>query len=141
MTDQHVVEQELVVPSTPDQIQVVEERAEAMAREAGFADDERDSIAIAITEMVANAIFHGNKSDPTKQVRVRFTMTAESFTIAIRDQGRGFNPEKVADPLQPENLLKDSGRGIFIVRTLMDQIDIHSGPEGTEVVLIKKKKR
>lgn len=94
MTDQHTVEQELVVPSTPDQIQVVEERAEAMARDAGFADDERDSIAIAITEMVANAIFHGNKSDPTKQVRVRFTMTAESFTIAISIRAEVLIPKK-----------------------------------------------
>lgn len=141
MTDIQESVQELTVPSTPDQIQIVEERAEMLSRAAGFADDERDAIAIAITEMVANAIFHGNKSDPNKNVRVRFTTTAESFTIAIRDQGTGFNPEKVADPLQPENLLKDSGRGIFIVRTLMDDINIHSGPDGTEVVLVKNKKR
>jgi serine/threonine-protein kinase RsbW len=129
--------QELVIPSTADQIQVVEEKAEHLARLAGFADDECDNIAIAITEMVANAIFHGNKADAAKRVHVRFTLNEKDFIVSIRDEGKGFDPNSVADPLKPENLLKDRGRGIFIVRTLMDEVLFNNRFPGTEVVLIK----
>ncbi len=133
--------QELVVPSTPDQIQVVEEQAEHLARLARFSDEERDNIAIAITEMVANAIFHGNKADSAKNVHVRFTLNDRDFIISIRDEGPGFDPAQVADPLKPENLLKDRGRGIFIVRTLMDKVEYANCSTGMEVVLTKHVKR
>jgi serine/threonine-protein kinase RsbW len=129
--------QELSVPSMADQIQVVEEQAEHLARMARFSDEERDNIAIAITEMVANAIFHGNKADSCKKVHVRFTLNEHDFIISIRDEGPGFDPAQVADPLQPENLLKDRGRGIFIVRTLMDQVEYVKSSPGMEVVLTK----
>jgi len=95
--------QDLVVPSAADQIQVVEEQAEQLARLAGFSEQECDNIAIAITEIVANAIFHGNQGDVSKKVHVRFTLTEQDFIIAIRDEGFVFDPTSVADPLQPEN--------------------------------------
>jgi serine/threonine-protein kinase RsbW len=141
VSNQKDIIQELTIPSTPDQIQVVEEQAESLARLAGFAEDERDNIAIAITEMVANAIFHGNHADAAKNVHVRFRLDAQELNIAIRDEGGGFDPDAVADPLQPENLLKDRGRGIFIVRTLMDEVNFRPANPGTEVVLIKYRKR
>jgi len=141
LTKKLEIVQELVIPSTADQIQVVEEKAERLARQAGFAEDECDNIAIAITEMVANAIFHGNKANAAKNVYVRFTLTISDFIISIRDEGEGFDPAGVADPLKPENLLKDRGRGIFIVRTLMDDLIITRASPGTEVVLIKHRKR
>jgi len=130
--------QDLVVPSAADQIQVVEEQAEQLARLAGFTEQECDNIAIAITEIVANAIFHGNQGDIGKQVHVSFTLNEQYFIIAIRDEGSGFDPASVADPLQPENLLKDRGRGIFIVRTLMDDVVFRHADVGTEVILTKR---
>jgi serine/threonine-protein kinase RsbW len=132
---------EMIIPSLPEQIQRVEEKCEEMAALAGFVNDERDSIAIATTEMVANAIYHGNKSNPAKTVHIRFYVAPGRLTVRITDQGKGFNPTLVPDPRQPENLLKDSGRGIFIVRSMMDSVDFEFEPEGgTTVVLSKSKK-
>ncbi len=126
------------IPSQPDQVQVVEKEAERLAEKLGFSEDERDSLAIAITEVVANAIYHGNRADPRKRVYLRFTLSNDTLTIHVRDEGVGFRVEQVADPLDPKNLLKESGRGIFIVRTLMDDIQFHFTAKGTEVILIKK---
>jgi serine/threonine-protein kinase RsbW len=128
------------IPSRPDQVQVAEGEAERLAEKLGFSDDERDSLAIAVTEIVANAIFHGNKSDPSKKVHLKFILSDDTLTICVRDEGGGFKVEQVADPLEPQNLLKESGRGIFIVKTLMDDIRFHFTMQGTEVILIKKHK-
>jgi serine/threonine-protein kinase RsbW len=132
---------EMIVPSLPEQIQRVEEKCEEMADLAGFVEDERDSFAIAVTEMVANAIYHGNKSNPQKTVRIRFMLSPGKVTVFITDQGKGFNPAAVPNPLLPENLLKDNGRGIFIVRSMMDSVEYRFEPEGgTTVILTKSKK-
>ncbi|HNY90328.1 MAG TPA: ATP-binding protein [bacterium] len=132
---------EMIIPSLPEQIQRVEEKCEQMAGLAGFADDERDAIAIAITEMVANAIYHGNKSNPKKSVRIRFYLQTGGLTVHITDQGEGFDPKAVPNPLLPENLLKDNGRGIFIVRSMMDSVEYRFEPGGgTTVILTKCKK-
>lgn len=132
---------EMVIPSKPNQIQKVERYAEKLADSIGFGEDEKDSLAIAITEVTANAVYHGNKSDPKKKVHVRFTTQDDSMTITIRDEGEGFDPHKIADPLHPENLLKDSGRGVYIIRALMDEVSFDFSKGGTEVTLVKKKKR
>lgn len=129
----------LIIPSLPDQIQAVEEKAEELATLAGFNEDDRDSLAIAITEMVANAIYHGNRGDASKKVHVRFVIDGEKLSIFIQDEGGGFNPKSLADPLKPENLLKDSGRGIFIVRTLMDDVRFKFSKTGTTVILVKNR--
>ena len=132
---------EMIIPSLPEQIQRVEEKCEQMAGLAGFADDERDAIAIAITEMVANAIYHGNKSNPEKSVRIRFYLQPGGLTVHITDQGEGFDPTVVPDPLLPENLLKDNGRGIFIVRSMMDSIEYRFEPRGGTTVILSKCKK
>ena len=128
---------EMIIPSRVSQIQVVEERAEKIAKKLGFDENERDSLAIAITEVVANAINHGNKRAKDKNVHVKFVTTTKSFIIQVRDEGEGFNPDELADPLKPENLLKESGRGIFIVKTLIDDVQYKFRKTGTEVILIK----
>lgn len=141
MTEQYKEMFEMIIASVPDQIQHVEEKCEEMSTLAGFVNDDRDTIAIATTEMVANAIYHGNKSNPDKSVRVRFYVGEGQLTVHITDQGPGFNLEAVPDPLKPENLLKDSGRGIFIVRSMMDNVEFQFEPEGgTTVILTKRKK-
>ncbi|MBN1541369.1 ATP-binding protein [candidate division KSB1 bacterium] len=130
---------EMVIPSTPEQIHRVEAKAEKLARRFGFSQDDLDSLAIAITEIVANAIYHGNKKDPDKTVSIRFVCTTEALIVSVRDQGGGFKPNDLADPLAPENLLKGSGRGIFIVRTLVDDLQFKFHHDGTEVILTKNR--
>ena len=138
MPDKQEQISEMIIPSEPNQIQKVEARAEELARGLGLSEDERDSLAIALTEVVANAIMHGNKNDPSKKVFIKFIVTPKILEIRVRDEGKGFRPEDVANPLEPENLYKESGRGIFIVKALMDDVKFLFHETGTEVILIKR---
>lgn len=131
---------EMEIPSIPEKIQEVERLAEKVAGELGFGQDEQDSLAIAVTEAVNNAIQHGNKGDRRKKVRVRFEISDNSVIVRVADQGAGFDPEALSDPLTPENLLKESGRGIFILRTLMDEVSFSFSDSGSEITMVKKKK-
>lgn len=114
--------------------------AEQSAQLAGLSEEERDSLAIAVTEVGNNAIIHGNKRDPDKQVHLDIAVRDGEVRVVIRDEGAGFNPEALSNPLDPENLLRESGRGVFIVRSLMDEVDFDFSKGGTEITLIKRKK-
>jgi serine/threonine-protein kinase RsbW len=94
-------------------------------------------IAISVSELVNNAIIHGNAGDAGKKVTVRLELTGDKINVYIKDQGRGFNPDSVPNPTRKENLLKKVGRGIFIVRSLVDEVDFNFTDKGTEVVLTK----
>ena len=131
----------LVAPSNQNGlIQEIESLAEQAAFHAGLAEDERDSLAIAITEVGNNAIMHGNKRDPNKKVYVTIQASAEGVEVIVGDEGTGFNPENLSNPLDPENLLRESGRGVFIMRSLMDEVKFSFSKGGTEVTIIKRKK-
>lgn len=96
-------------------------------------------IALAVREAVANAIRHGNKEDPDKKVELDFGIEDDEIVIRIRDEGEGFEPEKVRNPLDPENVLKPGGRGIFYMKSFMDGIEYSFRPNGgTELSLRKK---
>ena len=92
---------------------------------------------IAATEAISNAIIHGNKNNPQKKVTIVVKGLADRIEIHVRDEGNGFEPGKLANPLAPENLLRESGRGIFILKSLMDKIDYRFLSTGTEIVLTK----
>jgi len=96
-----------------------------------------------VRESVINAIKHGNRSDPHKQVVVEFTtrpaVQPDELVISIRDEGEGFDPDALPDPLAPENLLKSSGRGIFFMRSFMDDVSIERASEGGMEVRLTKK--
>lgn len=131
----------LVAPSNrKGLIQEIEDLAEQAAAYAGLAEDERDSLAIAITEVGNNAIVHGNKRDPLKKVYLTIIAGPQGVEVVIRDEGSGFNPEQLSNPLDPENLLRESGRGVFIMRSLMDEVRFDFSKGGTEVTIIKHKK-
>ncbi len=140
MSPQKPKNYELTIPSTLDEIEAVEKLTEKAADECGFSEDDKDSLAIAVTEAVNNAILHGNKQDKDKKVNIKFVFHNNKLTVKIKDQGNGFNPDKIGDPLAPENLLKESGRGVFILSSLMDDIKFNFGKNGTEIILIKEKK-
>jgi serine/threonine-protein kinase RsbW len=122
-----------------DFVQVVSEH---MGRSIGLDEDARHWVGVAVRESVINAIKHGNRNDASKRVFVDFEAAPESapeLTIRVRDQGDGFDPEELADPLAPENLLKASGRGIFLIRNFMDQVQLRRAPEGgMEIMMIKR---
>lgn len=133
-------EYEIVIPSSLDQIEVVESLAEKAADVMHFNDDEKDSLAIAVTEAVNNAIIHGNKLDKNKKVHIRFAFEGKKIIVTIKDEGQGFDPESLTDPLAPENLLKESGRGIFILKSLMDEVEFSFNSSGTILKMVKSKK-
>ncbi len=125
------------IKSSPSEIHIVEEELEKFCRRIGLSEDDLENFGIATTEMVNNAIRHGNKSEEGKTVNVKFEKFPSKMVVTVRDSGTGFDPENVADPLDPENIYKDSGRGIFIVKMLMDDVKFNITAQGTEVVLIK----
>jgi serine/threonine-protein kinase RsbW len=109
----------------------------------GLDEDASLWVGVAISESVINAIKHGNRNDATKHVFVEFeTMLAAAvpeLSIRVRDQGEGFDPDAAANPLAPENLLKSSGRGIFLIRNFMDDVRLRRAPEGgMEIRMIKR---
>ncbi len=118
-----------------DLIQVVVD--DALER-LGLDDDSRHWVGIAIREAVANAIKHGNQQDPEKEVEVELAIIGDEAIIRVIDQGEGFDPQEVEDPLAPENLLKPNGRGIFYMNNFMDEIEYDTRPEGGTVVTLRK---
>lgn len=129
----------LVLSSEVENVEKVEELTERITKGMKFSEDERDSIAIAVTEAVNNAIIHGNKLDQSKRVHLSISVVNKTLTVIVKDEGTGFNPEKLPDPLDPENLLKESGRGIFILKSLMDDVIYDFSDKGTVLTLIKHK--
>lgn len=123
--------------STLETVDSAEQTATEIANDCGFAEDEVLQIAMAVREAAVNAVLHGNAYDPDKKVKLDFVRTDQDLTITIRDQGKGLDPTKIPDPLAPENLLKTSGRGIFLIRSFMDDVQINPSQTGTEIKLIK----
>ena len=133
----------LDISSDFDMLDFVEVVSSHMSRMVGFDDDTLHWVSIAVRESVANAMKHGNKGDVTKRVRIELTAAPaeqpSELTIVVQDQGEGFDPEEVADPLAPENLLKSSGRGIFLIRSFMDDVSHRRIPEGgMEIRMVKR---
>ncbi len=123
--------------STLDSVNQVEATAERFATQAGFTGDDIQEIMMAVREATINAVLHGNHYDPAKTVQVAFEHKPGALEVTVRDQGAGFDVQRVPDPLAPENLLKQSGRGIFLIRAYMDEVRFRNLHPGTEMVLIK----
>ena len=123
-------------------IEAVAEAAAAVSEfmnRLGISEDVAFGIDMAVREAVTNAVLHGNKLDSAKIAEVDLKKSPAGLEIKVRDQGRGFNPNEVADPTKEENILKPSGRGIFFMRNFMDEVDWTINPDGgTTVRMIKK---
>jgi serine/threonine-protein kinase RsbW len=135
MTEQRV---SYTLDSSLETIDSAEEKATRIATELGFGDDEVMQISMAVREGAVNAVLHGNAYAPDKKVTLAFERTGNELVITIRDQGRGMDLSKIPNPLAPENLLKTSGRGIFLMRSFMDVVEIRPSATGTELKLIKR---
>ena len=117
----------------PSHIEAVAEAAAAAAdfiKQCGFGEDAAFRVDMAIREAVTNAVVHGNREDETKEVEVTFSSSPGELEIAVSDQGSGFDPAGVPDPTDPDNVLKTSGRGIFLIRTFMDDVQWSIRPNG-----------
>lgn len=123
--------------STLESVNRAEKKALEMAVKGGFSDDSQHNIAMAVREAAVNAVLHGNAYDPLKKFVVAYEITPQALVITITDQGRGLDPEDIPDPLSPENLMKNSGRGIFLIRAFMDEVKIRNLNPGMEITLIK----
>lgn len=126
--------------STLASINTVEQTAHDYALKAGFPEDELSNISLAAREAVVNAVMHGNRHDPSKKVDFSLELTDKALTIRVADQGEGFDPDSLPDPLAPENILCGSGRGIFLIRTFMDELKFRRLESGTELTLVKYRK-
>jgi serine/threonine-protein kinase RsbW len=129
--------------STFEMLDFVQVVSDHLARGVGLDEDSMHWVSVAIRESVINAIKHGNKNDAGKRVFVEFETATKAevpeLAIRIRDQGEGFDPEKVANPLDEENLLKSSGRGIFLIRNFMEDVQLQRAPEGgMEIRMVKR---
>lgn len=129
---------EVILESKLQNVEVAEEFARSVSAKSGFDEEGVFQIEMAVHEAVINAIHHGNKKDPLKKVHIKFLIFGDGLEIHIRDEGEGFDPSKLPDPLAEENLLNISGRGIFLVRKFMDEFRVQTSPgEGTEVIMVK----
>jgi serine/threonine-protein kinase RsbW len=120
-----------------ESVGTIEAAAEKLAAEAGLDEDQSFHIAMAVREAAINAVLHGNEYDPARLIDVAIENTGTDLVFTIADQGRGFDPDTLPDPLAPENLLRSAGRGIFLIRSLMDEVHFRQLHPGTELTLVK----
>ena len=128
----------LEIESDPNNLITVEEFVNYFAIDLGLDKERVAALLLAVTEATTNAIIHANKCDVSKLVTVDVQVGKTKITIKITDEGEGFNPAEIPDPTQPENLLKDSGRGVYLMRVYMDELNYNITPTGTETILTLK---
>jgi serine/threonine-protein kinase RsbW len=134
----HTLEREL--ESTLESVDSAEQIVQAEAQALGLDEDDLYRVGIAIRECMVNAVVHGNRYNSRKKVHLKVERTADRITIVVGDEGDGFDPNAVPDPLEGENLLRGSGRGVMLMQSFMDEFQISQRqPQGTEVKMVKYK--
>ncbi len=135
--EKEILEQHL--ESTLDSVDQADQAALNLARKVGFGEDDQNSISMAVRECMVNAVAHGNKYNARKKVYLKLEALPDALVVSIGDEGEGFNEVDVPDPLAQENLLKQSGRGLLLMRAFMDECE-HSArvPQGTLVRMVKR---
>jgi len=135
---EHTVEK--VLESTLESVDSAEQTVLGEAEALGFDEDDLHRVGIALRECMVNAVVHGNRYNARKKVYLKVIRTPENLTVVIGDEGDGFDPTAVPDPLAGENLLRGSGRGVMLMQAFMDEFQISKrSPQGTEVKMVKYK--
>jgi len=130
---------ELTIPSRLEELEAVHRLVEQASREFKLTEDIAYWIELSVSESMINAIRHGNKSDPNKEAKLKISSDGETLEIIVEDEGKGFKFDDLADPRNDENLLKPSGRGILIIRTFMDEVNLSTREGGgSRLQMIKK---
>jgi serine/threonine-protein kinase RsbW len=128
----------LTLPAVPSSILKVSEGVTQMLADKGWKEDDIIKVDLALQEALANGIRHGAKNDPTKFIQCVVTTDASGdLVIVVRDPGPGFDPQAVPNPLEGDNILKSSGRGVFLINQLMDEVTF--ADSGREVQMKKRK--
>ena len=127
----------LSLPSSMQHVYLLDVVVSEVLKEVGFTEETQEQINLAAIEAGTNAIKHGNKEDPRKRATIQFILDDDKLTIVIQDEGEGFTRQEVADPLDPENLLKSSGRGLFLMEACMDAVTYEAN--GTIIKMVKYK--
>jgi len=129
----------LEIGSRLENVELVQIAVEASLQQLAVEEATSHQIGTAVREAVANAITHGNKSDASKQVKVSFALEGDEIVISVWDEGLGFDPDRVPNPLEPENLLKPNGRGILLIREFMDRVEYVFEKETGTALLMRKR--
>lgn len=137
MDNQPKTQYSLTISSERSSIENAVNLVEKVAAEMKLIEEESYNLAISVSEAVANAIIHGNKFNKNKKVKISIFIENNRVTVKVKDQGSGFNPRELDNPIDPENVSKEFGRGIFILRNLMDTVDFNFVKSGTEVIFTK----
>jgi serine/threonine-protein kinase RsbW len=126
----------LEIESDPNNLLTVEEFVNYFALDIGIDAEKIPGLLLAVTEATTNAIIHGNKNDGNKKVTIDVNVENKKLKISVKDEGPGFDPSNVPDPTHPDNLLKDSGRGLYLMRIYMDDLQYEHTGNGTITTLI-----
>jgi len=129
------IHEHIVIKDKNTALKTAERKLKAILKKLRLSESDKHNLLVSASEAVNNAVTHGNKNDPTKDVILDVDCLNNEITLAIEDQGGGFNPDNLPDPLLPENLLKPSGRGIHIMKSLMDNVSFEFTPHGTRTVM------
>jgi len=132
-------EVDVIISSALDNLDLIQTLTDCITDFMSFDEDSAHRIGMSVREAVTNAIQHGNRLDLGKRVYICFSAAPDSLSITVRDQGSGFQADALPNPLDTDNLLKPSGRGIFYIRTFMDEVEFRSPSQGgMEVFMVKK---
>ena len=126
-----------IMESTLESVDAAEALVLKIAEESGFEEEDLHKIGMAVREAMVNAVVHGNRYNLKKKVHLNVVFEGEQLFVRIVDEGEGFEPQELPDPLAEENLLRQSGRGLLLIKAFVDEFDMHKAepPLGTEVRL------
>ena len=123
------------IESDPNNLITVEEFVNYFCKDINLTDDQLANVLLAVTEATTNAIIHANKCDQSKMVTIDVKVNETKLVVKIKDEGEGFDPADIPDPTEPENLLNESGRGVYLMRVYMDKVEYNRTPSGMEIIL------
>jgi serine/threonine-protein kinase RsbW len=126
------------IPSRLELLSLLDKLSDSIAEQMDFDDEQRSAISMSVIEAGTNAIQHGHRSDRAKRIDIRFELYSDRLAVVVHDGGGGFNPqEKEHDITTPEHLLDERGRGIYIMKMCMDEVDFKVSETGTTVRMVK----
>lgn len=128
------MKQELILTSSLDSLAELEQFVDKITKHAGLDDDTSSRFQLVMSEACTNAIMHGNKMDESKKVFINAEVFDDKIIVTVEDQGKGFDPESVPDPLATDNLLKTSGRGVYLIKQYADEVSY--SPKGNILTFI-----
>ncbi|MCZ6702321.1 MAG: ATP-binding protein [Ignavibacteria bacterium] len=123
------------IESDPNNLITVEEFVNYFCKDINLTDDQLANVLLAVTEATTNAIIHANKCDQSKMVTIDVKVNETKLVVKVKDEGEGFDPADIPDPTEPENLLNESGRGVYLMRVYMDNVEYNRTPSGMETIL------